>query len=45
MTVARFEHVSPHQYARDMRLPGAMTVEEIPLPRRATRGSAGYDFT
>ena len=45
MTVARFEHVSPRQYARDMQLPGAMRVEDIPLPRRATRGSAGYDFT
>ena len=45
MTVARFEHVSPRQYARDMQLPGAMMVEDIPLPRRATRGSAGYDFT
>ena len=45
MTVARFEHVSPAQYARDMQLPDAMEVAEIPLPRRATRGSAGYDFT
>ena len=44
-TVARFVHVSEGQYAADAagfaeRLP----VGEIPLPRRATAGSAGYDF-
>lgn len=43
MTVARFEHVSAAQYAKDA-APGAMPVGEIPLPRRATAGSAGYDF-
>ena len=43
MTVARFEHVSAEQYAKDA-APGAMPVGEIPLPRRATAGSAGYDF-
>ena len=45
MTIARFEHVSVAQYARDMQLPNAMPVEAIPLPCRATAGSAGYDFT
>lgn len=44
MTIARFEHVSAAQYEKDMKLPGAMPVEEIPLPSRATAGSAGYDF-
>ena len=44
MTVARFEHVSQAQYARDMQHPGALAVEDIPLPCRATAGSAGYDF-
>ena len=43
MTIARFEHVSAAQYAIDA-APGAMPVGEIPLPRRATAGSAGYDF-
>lgn len=45
MSIARFEHISPAQYLKDaadyaVRLP----LEEIPLPRRATSGSAGYDF-
>ncbi len=44
MSIARFERVSKAQYERDMIHPGAMAVEEIPLPRRATAGSAGYDF-
>lgn len=44
MSIARFEHVSAAQYERDMTHPGAMAVEEIPLPQRATSGSAGYDF-
>ena len=43
--VARFVHISQNQYTADTagfdtRLPLA----EIPLPRRATVGSAGYDF-
>lgn len=44
MSIARFEHVSEAQYARDMIHPGALPVREIPLPCRATEGSAGYDF-
>ena len=45
MSIAKFTHVSPAQYAeataeRKEYLPLA----EIPLPRRATAGSAGYDF-
>ncbi|MGN0753283.1 MAG: dUTP diphosphatase [Aristaeellaceae bacterium] len=43
MTIARFSHVSPGQYAAKA-LPTAMPLAEIPLPRRATAGSAGYDF-
>ena len=44
--VARFVHISQEQYTADTagfaeRLP----LTEIPLPRRATTGSAGYDFT
>jgi len=46
MTVARFERVSPPQFAKDAKaFAHALPVEEIPLPRRATQGSAGYDFT
>ena len=46
MTIAKFGHVSAQQYAEAMgtRLDGAMAVEEIPMPKRATAGSAGYDF-
>ena len=43
MTIAKFHHVSEGQYAA-VALPGALTVSEIALPRRATAGSAGYDF-
>ncbi|MCH5287247.1 MAG: dUTP diphosphatase [Christensenellaceae bacterium] len=45
MTIARFDHVSEAQFRQDAAhlsdplLPGA-----IPLPARATAGSAGYDF-
>lgn len=43
--VARFVHVSEEQYRADTAgFAGAMPVAEIPLPRRATAGSAGYDF-
>ena len=42
-TIARFVHVSEEQYAASA-LPDALPVNEIPLPRRATAGSAGYDF-
>ena len=46
MSIARFGHVSAAQYAEAMgdRLADAIPVEEIPLPKRATVGSAGYDF-
>ncbi len=46
MTVAKFGHVSAAQWAEAMgdRAAEAMPLEEIPLPRRATAGSAGYDF-
>lgn len=45
MSIAQFTHVSPEQYRQDaaayaLRLP----VEEVPLPNRATAGSAGYDY-
>ncbi len=43
MTIARFVHVSEEQYAASAPA-DALPVNEIPLPRRATAGSAGYDF-
>lgn len=43
MSIARFSHVSAEQYAAKA-LPGALPLSQIPLPRRATAGSAGYDF-
>ncbi len=46
MSIARFEHVSEARYRADMgERQNCLPVAEIPLPRRATRGSAGYDFT
>ena len=47
MTVAEFGHVSAAQWAEAMgeQVSEALPLEEIPLPRRATAGSAGYDFT
>ena len=46
MTIARFEHVSGAQYAADTQgCTGLLPVGSIPLPVRATSGSAGYDFT
>ena len=46
MTIAKFRHVSEAQYAEAMgdRLAEAIPVGDIPLPKRATAGSAGYDF-
>ena len=46
MAIARFGHVSAAQYAEAMgdRIAEAIPVEGIPLPKRATAGSAGYDF-
>ena len=46
MPIARFTRVSPRQYAEDMAgREDFLPLEEIPIPRRATAGSAGYDFT
>ena len=42
MTIAKFLHVSEGQYAAA--LPDALESSAIPLPARATAGSAGYDF-
>ena len=46
MTVARFGHVSEEQWTEAMgnRTAEAIPLDEIPVPRRATAGSAGYDF-
>jgi len=45
MKIAKFSHVSEGQYALAMEgREGYLALEEIPLPRRSTRGSAGYDF-
>ena len=39
--IARFEKVSPEQYGKD----GSLEYyDDIQLPKRATSGSAGYDF-
>ena len=43
MTIAKFMHVSEEQYA-SVALPEALSICDIPLPKRATTGSAGYDF-
>lgn len=46
MSIARFGHVSESIYAENaVAFTDAMKVGEIPLPARATAGSAGYDFT
>ncbi len=42
--VARFEHVSENQYQRDCPDEDRLPLSALPLPRRATAGSAGYDF-
>ncbi len=45
MNIARFTHVSEAQYAEAMAgREDCLPLAEIPLPRRATAGSAGYDF-
>ena len=46
MNIARFGHVSEKQWKEALgeRTADAIPLEEIPLPRRATAGSAGYDF-
>ncbi|MBR3228356.1 MAG: dUTP diphosphatase [Erysipelotrichaceae bacterium] len=48
MAVARFEKVSRKQFAEDLQEIlgiGEDLYDEIILPKRATRGSAGYDFS
>ncbi len=43
--IARFEKVSPEQFAAGCeRADSAAIYETIKLPKRATAGSAGYDF-
>ena len=45
MTIAEFRHVSEAQYRKDAQMfSSGMVIGEIPLPSRATAGSAGYDF-
>ena len=50
MSIARFTRVSQARYEKDLLSLGekapaaALPLSEIPLPRRATAGSAGYDF-
>ena len=44
MSIAKFTRVSEAQYAEAMGDRKRMPLSEIPLPRRATAGSAGYDF-
>ncbi len=43
--IARFAHISAAQYQLDAAdFENRLPVDEIPLPRRATAGSAGYDI-
>lgn len=44
--IAQFLHVSPERFAGDWEsaFPGTETPALPPLPKRATAGSAGYDF-
>ena len=44
MEIARFTRVSEGQYAEAMQGQDCMPLAEVPIPRRATAGSAGYDF-
>ena len=44
MNVAKFTHVSEEQYAEAVQGQDCLPLNEIPLPKRATAGSAGYDF-
>lgn len=43
MSIARFQHISEERFQQDA-LPESLPLSEIALPRRATSGSAGYDF-
>lgn len=45
MSIARFERISPEQYQQDAAAyTTRLALEDIPLPSRATAGSAGYDY-
>lgn len=45
MTIAEFKKVSEAQYLKDAQnYPVKMELSAVPLPSRATAGSAGYDF-
>ena len=45
MSIAKFTRVSEAQYAEAMADRGGfLPLNDIPLPKRATKGSAGYDF-
>ena len=45
MTVARFDRIEEAQFRQDAaHLTAPLPLHEIPLPVRATAGSAGYDF-
>lgn len=45
MSIARFEKVSKQQFIKDLNKENASEIfEQISLPKRATKGSAGYDF-
>ena len=45
MTIARFDRVTQAQFRQDAaHLTDPMPLPDIPLPARATTGSAGYDF-
>lgn len=44
MSIARFEHISAAQYERDCTAADRLPLADLPLPQRATAGSAGYDF-
>ena len=46
MSIAKFGHVSENQWreAWGDRITEVMALEDIPLPKRETAGSAGYDF-
>lgn len=46
MSIARFERVSAAQYAADTKdCVNVLPIDDVPLPVRATAGSAGYDYT
>ena len=44
MSIAKSTHVSEAQYAEAMQGQACLPLNEIALPKRATAGSAGYDF-